>query len=302
MSITLIGTMFGLASAIAWSMANLAILKSTRRFGPYGGLLGAQVFGGTVVLLIALAVEGLPSAPSRSSAIALAIAALAACLAYGGLFQALKRGAASVMAPIISAWSTISVAVEVFFFDRSLGGYQATGIALVAAGNVLLARYGTHDDTSQANPGSTPTTKTPRSAIVAAVVSATGFGIMVPATERTALWSGPVTAVPIIWAGQWILLFAWLRLFSKAPIFAARPRNGTDYRTLAYPGIYEAIGFLALTIGLARAPATIVAPASSLSTAFTVALSVLLLGERLKPLAYFGAGAASLGVVFVNLG
>jgi drug/metabolite transporter (DMT)-like permease len=300
MSITLIGTMFGLASAIAWSMANLAILKSTRRFGPYGGLLGAQAFGGTVVLLIALAVEGVPNTPSRSSAIALAIAALAACLAYGGLFQALKRGAASVTAPIISAWSTISVAVEVFFFDRPLGGYQATGIALVAAGNVLLARYGTHDDASSPKPGST--TKTPRSAIVAAVVSAAGFGIMVPATERTALWSGPVTAVPIIWAGQWILLFAWLRLFSKAPIFVARPRSGADYRTLAYPGIYEAIGFLALTIGLARAPTTIVAPASSLSTAFTVALSVTLLGERLKPLAYLGAGAASLGVVFVNLG
>lgn len=300
MSITLIGTLFGLVSAIAWSMANLAILKSTRRFGPYGGLLGAQVFGGAVVLLIALAIEGIPERPSTSAAIALAIAALAACLAYGGLFQALKRGAASVTAPIISAWSTISVAVEVFFFDRPLGGFQATGIALVAAGNVLLARYGTHDDASETNAGST--TKTPRSAIVAALVSAIGFGVMVPATERTALWSGPVTAVPLIWAGQWIVLATWLRLSSKKPIFIEKPRSGADYRMLAYPGIYEAIGFLALTIGLARAPATIVAPASSLSTAFTVALSVILLGERLKPLAYVGAAAASLGVVVVNLG
>lgn len=292
-SASLAGTAFGLTSAFAWSLANVAIQKSTRRFGPLGALFGAQIAGGLVALLAGLIVHGIPGAPHGSALGAIVIAGIAAAIAYGGLFTALEGGAAAVCAPIISAWSIVSVAIDVCRRGDLPGPVAAAGIIAVVFGNALLARFGTHGEgAGQA--------AAPRKAVIAAFASAIGFGLMVPATAEVGAWCGPIHAVPLVWCAQWLIGLPAAQIL-KMRLFRAAPRTPNDLLIVAAPGAFEAIGFLALTIGMTTAPIRILAPASSLSTAFTVFLGVFWLKERLARPALFGAVLAAGGVVLVNL-
>jgi drug/metabolite transporter, DME family len=286
----LTGTLFGLASALAWSFANLAIQAAARRLGPYAALFGAQLVGGAIALGAAVALEPAPMPPAPADLGYLALAAAAACLAYAGLFEALERGAAAVVAPIVSAWAAVTVGIEVLLLDRALSPIAMTGVLLVCAGNVVLARFGTRSAAGR--------TATPGRALVAAAISAVGFGVMVPATQRAAAWSGPIGAVPLVWGLQWVFGFALAR---RAGMRLSALRTNGALRLVALPGALEAIGFLALTLGMQRAPISTVAPASSLSTGLTVIWGIVLLGERLAPPAILGALIASAGVVLVNL-
>ena len=57
----LTGTLFGLASALMWSGANLTIHGASRRFGAMGAMFWCQVIGSVVAVIVALCVDGLPS-------------------------------------------------------------------------------------------------------------------------------------------------------------------------------------------------------------------------------------------------
>jgi len=265
----------------------VTIRGAPARLGTAGGLFWAQFAGGTVAALAALLVEGLPTLPGARAAAFLAVAAVGAVLAYGGLFAALHRGPVAVCAPIISAWSAVSVAIA-WALGEDPGTTALVATALVLAGNVLLTR------SSAAGGGSG--TQPSRRALLAALASAAGFGVMVPAVDVVAGDVGRIWAVPWIWATQWALALPLLRLFGRVPRL---PRGRTELARVALPGICEATGFVAASIGLGLAPLAAVAPASSLSTGITVILGVVVLRERLTLLASLGAAAASTGIVLV---
>ena len=285
----LAGTLFGLASALAWSFANLAIQKATRRFGPFPTLFTAQAIGGALAVAVGLTVDGAPARPTLEVLAILAVAGVAAACAYSGLFESLERGAAGVVAPIISAWAAATVLIEVFVFDRALTGLSMLGIGCVVIGNAVLAHY---------ESGGKHATATPRAAIVWALISALGFGVMVPATRRLEPWCGSILVVPAVWAAQWILVYPFARRRAGRTLF---PASLSALYLAALPGVLEVIGFLALTIGMTQAPITILAPTSSLSTGLTVLFSLLILRERLRGPALFGAALASSGVLLLNL-
>jgi len=284
------GTLLGLLCALSWSFANVTIKTATRRFGTFAAVFASQIAGGLLVLLIAFTVEGLPGPVDGRTALMIGLAAVSACLAYGGLFAAFRRGQVAVLTPVVSAWTLVSVAIGVALFGETLTAGQGLGVVLVLAGNTLVAVFGT-----RRRPGEEPGGL---GGIGAAAISALGFGVMTPAIDAVGESIGALWTVPAVWVVE-LALFVPVAL--KLGLVRAWPRTLRDWSVVSAPGVFEVIGFVAIVAGLGLAPIAVVAPASSLSTAFTIVLGLALLKERITRPALAGAFLAAAGVVAVSL-
>ncbi|MCA9321686.1 MAG: DMT family transporter [Planctomycetes bacterium] len=280
--------MLGLASALLWSLANLAIQPASRRFGTFGALALAQALGVLLAVLAAWPLEGGPAWPDTVTWSWIFGAALAAVLAYGGLFDALRRGRLSVCAPIISAWSALTVVVALVFYAERPGRVGLVGVVMVLLGNVLLGRSSARDGANRGEDG----------AIVSALLSAVGFGLFVPALREVGARTGELWAVAWVWGLELVIALPILWRLGFLP----RWPRGRDWRLVGLSGGLEVAGCIALSLAANLAPMSEVAPASSLTTAFSVSWGLLILRERLRPIAIAGAIAASVGVLLVNAG
>lgn len=287
---TWLGTAWGLGSAVSWACANASIQVASRRVGSWSALVWAQIIGGLIAALVACAAEGVPDLASLGAALPLiGGAGLAAALAYGGLFESLRRGQVAIVSPIISAWSAMSVLIAAVL-GQPPTALVGAGVCMVVAGNVVVARSAAPSE------GGSPA-ETPRSAIAWALAAACGFGVMVPLLAAAGSTVGRLWAVPLVWAVE---LGVLIPLLSRLGLLTA-PRGMADGVALFRAAVFEVGGFIALSLGLGVAAVSIVSPVSSLSTMGSVALGVFFLRERVARSALFGALLASLGVVVINL-
>ncbi|HHH31890.1 MAG TPA: DMT family transporter [Polyangiaceae bacterium] len=282
----MLGTALALTSALSWSAANLAIQGAARRFGTWGALIWAQLIGGVIAIAASSIVHGLPTTFDGPTLLAVLAAGVSASLAYAGLFQSLRLGQVAVVTPIISAWAVVSVAWAALA-GAPLSTLAAIGVACVVIGNGVLARTGSGADSG-----------TPILAIVWATGSALGFGCMVPLIDRIGAALGRLWAIPAVWVVELAVL---LPILVHQGRLGPRPRGTADWIVALRTGVFEVGGFIALTFALAFAPITVVSPISSLSTAGSVLLGVIVLRERLRPITLAAAAVACVGVVLVNL-
>ncbi|MEZ4438389.1 MAG: EamA family transporter [Polyangiaceae bacterium] len=286
----MLGPLLAFGSALSWSAANVAVQASSRRFGSWGALISAQLVGGALATVLALALE--PWRPPELGLLPLVIGAgLAAALAYRGLFEALRGGQVGVVTPIISAWAIVSVGLGLVM-GTPLSRLGALGVLLVALGNGLVARTGSGGQ------GTEEERSTSRAAIAWALGAALGFGTMVPLIDRLGTSLGRLWTIPWVWAAELLLIVPWV--VARGAV-QAWPRTLRDWWITARSGVFEVGGFVALTLALALSPLAVVSPISSLSTALSVLLGLVLLRERLRPVTLAGAALASVGVVVVNL-
>ena len=300
----MIGVLFGLLSAFSWSAANYFIQPAAKRFGDLAALMQAQVCGAVVVIPFALWVEGSPPTSITDQGLAaLLIASVAAMVAYVGLFCALARGRLAIVAPLISSWTVLSVIIGIFWLGEQMTALQWTGVGLVIAGNVLLARQRADDAESDLT--------RPRGRFSAgvgwALLSALGFGFMVPAVDVLGLEAGRLWAIPAVWSCELAMgLAIWAVGAWYTPIRAAfgpqsLAKDLPQVTEAGRVGLLEVIGFVGLSLGVGMAPVSIVAPMASLSTGLSVLWGVHLRQEPLSRGALAGAMMASLGVVLVSI-
>ena len=163
----------------------------------------------------------------------------------------------------------------------------ALGVGAVVLGNAVLART-----------GSGAGSRTPAGAIAWAAGSALGFGCMVPLIDRIGDALGRMWAIPAVWAVELAVL---LPILLRQRRLGPRPVGTADWIVAVRASLFEVGGFIALTFALSLAPLTVVSPISSLSTAGSVILGIVVLRERMRPITLAGAALACLGVVLVNL-
>ena len=285
----LLGLMCGLVAALSWTFANATIQAASQRFGSVGAVVWAQLLGAPLVMLAAMAFEGLPGTPDGTGITAIVVAGGAACVAYLGLFGALKHGQLSVVIPINASWAAISVAVAAVGLGEDLTVLRGFGVALVVAGNAVLATSVRRSDGPRGTSGR---------ALALAALSAVGFGLMVPATEVAGAQVGRLWVVPMVWAVELAIAipFSWRRRLLGAP-----PESLRALWIAARVGVFEGVGFVAVSVGVGLAPISVVSPVASLSTGLSVLWGVVLLRERLHRRALAGAILASVGVVAVGL-
>jgi drug/metabolite transporter (DMT)-like permease len=296
------GIVMGLLASASWAGANVFVQRAGRQVGAFRALVWAQLAGIAGVLPLAVLLDVRAQAPDRGTVFWAAVAALAAVLAYPCLFHATNRGRLSVVVPIMSAWTVVAAGISLGFLGETLRPAHVLGASLVVGGVFLVSRYSQQG--AAGGGGVAPAQRSPGGGgggdgggdgggLWAALGGALGFGVLIPAIGRLAPATGRLGAIPLVFL---------LDLLLGVPIALAagidlRPPRGRDWLPVLGAALFETMGFVWISLGVARAPVSVVSPLAGLASAFTVLFAWLVLRERPCAQVLLGAGLACAGVL-----
>jgi drug/metabolite transporter (DMT)-like permease len=288
----LAGLVLGLSASVCWAIVNVAIQRSTRQVGSVRALLWAQVVGVALVAAVAPFVDG-PRAPVRAVDVPwLAGAGVASLMAYLAMFYAFEHGRLTVAVPVMSSWAVIAGSLSLALFADRVRPLQLAGAAAVITGALVVARAG-----QRGGPAARAEGRETRRWLLAAVMAAVGFGVLIPALGRLAPFAGGTGSIALVYLADMAL---GLPLALRFRVSLAPPPRQV-WPTVAAVGLFETGGFTCIALGGHRAPLALVAPLASLSSAFTVLYAWLVLRERPSAGVLAGAALASAGVVALAL-
>jgi len=286
----LAGALLGLGASACWALANVAIARAGRAIGSVRALLWAQLAGAVMAAIGSAAIDArqLSLAPALGGWIA--VAGLAALLAYACMFYAFAHARLSVAVPIMSSWALIAAAISITLFGERLAGPQLAGGAAVIAGALVVSRYAQAESPHGAA-GSTPRW------LVASASAAVGFGVLIPAIARLVPAFGSVGSVGVVYLAD-VVLGLPLALAFRVGL---RPPAGAEWLPVLAAGLFETAGFACLTVGSRLAPIALVSPFASLASALTVLYAWTILRERPARPVLIGAALVCAGVVVLAL-
>lgn len=301
------GLFLGLGAAIAWGFTDVAASIAGRRYGSLRVLVTTRVVGVVVLVGIVLVAIGLGRALpgfDPSMVVLAGASGIVACLGYLGAFTALRIGPISVVSPVISAYGGLTVVLAVVIRGESMSPVQAAG-AIVATIGVMLVGLVIDDgwrSTRIAGPGV---------AFAGLAMLGFAFGTLIIAEPTRVLGFLPALTVARIADSTLAVALLAIALARRprwaVPLLSAEGR--LVGRAKAWPasavvisaGLLDVVGFVAFGIGLETSLVWLVGLASSFGPVFAVAIAVLVLGERPRPVQWFGMAAIGLGIVLIGL-
>jgi drug/metabolite transporter (DMT)-like permease len=292
------GLLTGLGAALSWGTMDIASALASRRIGSLRVTAGVQLVSSALLVIAAIgSTSAIPTDPG-----VLAVCGLLGVIgagAYFAYFTGLRIGPISVVSGMVAAYGGLTVVLAVLLRGETLTLTQAIGAALATIGVILtgVAFDGGFRATRFAGPG-----------VVFAVVALVLFALMAITMDvalesadwlQVLLLSRLVTAVISIVA---VLAVA----MAGRPVPGGPPptRSGTRGRVammLLVAGALDVTGLVAFSIGLSNAPTWMVGLASSFGPAVTILVAVALLGERLRPIQWFGLVGVAIGMVAIGL-
>ena len=288
------GIAMGLLASASWAAANVFIQRSGQTLGPFRALVWAQIVGGVALAPLAWFLDQRSGVMDASLMGWIALAFGSAVVAYACMFYAFERGRLSIVVPVMSSWAAISAAVSIGVLHEAVRRSQLAGGALVVAGGVIVSRF---SQSAGADHGAAGDPRRARRALFTSVGAAVGFGVLIPAIDRLAPVFGRLGAIPFVFLGDLVLGLP-LAVLARIDL---RPPPRSAWAVVALAGLFETAGFVAISVGVTRAPVAIVSPFAGLASAFTVLFAWLALGERPSPRLLIGAALVCAGVVVLAL-
>jgi len=295
-----IGLLTGLGAALAWGTMDIASALASRRIGSLRVVAGVQLVGAMVLIVVAV----LTSTAFPADATALALSALLGLIgagAYFSYFTGLRVGPIAVVSGVVAAYGGLTVVLSVVLRGETLTPLQALGATVATAGVVLtgIAFDGHWRSTRFAGPG-----------VIFSIVALVLFALMAIVTDLAiehAAWLQVLLVSRIVNATLGVVvvgIVVWL---------AARRRPGDPsaavivvpsrrvLATVVLAGLLDVSGLAVFAFGISRAPTWLVGLASSFGPAVTILIAVAFLGERLKPIQWFGLSGVALGMVLIAI-
>jgi len=286
----LAGVLLGLGASACWALANVAVARAARSVGSFRGLLWAQIVGAVIAAVVSAAVDRPQWSAGPAVAGWVAVAGVAALLAYICLFYAFEHGKLTIAVPIMSSWAVLSAALSIVLFGDRLGGAQLAGGAVVVAGALVVSRFAQPKAAGGA-PGPRPRW------LIAALGAAVGFGVLIPVIARLVPAFGSVGSVAVVYVADIAIGLPLALLFR----IGLKPPSGAAWLPVLAAGLFETAGFACITIGSRVAPLALVSPFASLASAFTVLYAWAVLRERPPRAVLAGAALVCAGVVVLAL-
>jgi drug/metabolite transporter (DMT)-like permease len=197
----------------------------------------------------------------------------------------------------MSSWSVVAAALSLGILGERVRRIHLLGAGLVVAGVLVVSRFSQTADAIAPGAGVPDRAGRERGALLAAVGAALGFGVLIPAIDRLAPAAGRLGAIPIVFLLDLVLGIP-LALVARVDL---RPPPRAAWPTVAAAGLFETIGFVWISLGVAGAPVAVVSPLAGLASAFTVLFAWVVLRERPPALVLAGAAVACAGVVTLAL-
>ncbi len=297
-----LGLLTGLGAALSWGTLDLFLALASRRIGSLRVTTGMQVVGAILIALAAI-VTGTPVPTDPFVLAGGALVGLAGAGAYLSYFTGLRIGPIAVVSGVVAAYGGLTVVLAVALRGETLTLVQALGAAAATIGVVLTGVSFDHGSRGRfASPG-----------VVFAVVALVLFATMSIGSDIVidrAPWlevllvsrlSNATLSVVVL-----VIATTVLRRQASALIEGA---NGTGGNRATRPviaavvlsGVLDIAGLMAFAYGLENAPTWLVGLASSFGPAVTIVAAVALLGERLRPIQWFGLGGILVGMIAIAL-
>ena len=292
------GLLTGLGAALSWGTMDVASALASRRIGSLLVTAGVILVSATWLLLLTF-FSGTPAMPGLGTLAVCALLGLIGAGAYFCYFAGLRFGPISVVSGMVAAYGGLTVVLSVVLRGESLTLTQAFGAAIATAGVILtgVAFEGGLRGTRFAGPG-----------VAFAVVALVLFALMAIVTDvalESAGWLQVLLISRLVTAAISIVVVGTL----AARRVPATARDGSPLQfgrerviaAILFAGTLDALGLASFAIGLERAPTWMVGLASSFGPAVTILVAVAFLGERLKPIQWFGLSGVAVGMIAIAL-
>ncbi|MBW0115154.1 DMT family transporter [Pseudonocardia abyssalis] len=274
----MIAILLALGTALGYGVANYLAPVLGRRMPLAAVLLGSQLGGLAVSVLLTLGSDLTMDAAGLAFAVA-AGASNAGALAC--LYRAAQTGNLSVISPVAASGAAVPVLVGLASGDRP-GPWQLVGIPLVLVGIVLAARR------PPTGPGGTR-------GIGWALGAAALFGTFLTTYAGAAADS---SSGALVWSRVALVLTTGLGiLMLRAPVRVA-PRDGA---LVLVPGLLLALGTFAFGEATRIGLLSVVSVIATLNPVVTVVLAFALLRERPAAAQRTGAALALTGIVLLAI-
>ena len=293
------GLLTGLTAALFWGTLDVITALASRVIGSLRVTAGMQSV--TAVLFLVIFVATGATIPTDPASIALAVLlGLIGAGAYLSYFTGLQFGPIAVVSGMVSAFGGLTVVLSVVIRGESLSPLQAFGAAVATVG-VLLTAF--------AFDGGLRATRFAGPGVVFALVALVLFSLMAITTDvalETMSWIQIYTIARVVNAsiGTVVLLVLARRAGSA---LGHRPEGGPTWSNsrivgaLVLVGVLDVLGLIAFAIGLETAPTWMVGLAASFGPAVTIMVAVAFLGERLRPVQWFGLLGILTGMICIAI-
>lgn len=280
------GVLFGLLAMVAYGVADFFVERATRDEDVFTLLLWSGIVS-TTVLGVALATTTTVPVISSNTAVLVLVAGLLNVVAYLAFYRGVQVGELSIVSPVASAWGAVTALIGVFVLGQALAGLQAAAIATVVTGTIL-ASFRWHDL-------KTVNWQNYEVGIEHGAVALVGWGVSFAIID---VIIGRIGWIPAIFS---VLLTVLIMLLGYA-VIRSRSLSPPDHATpIVLVGLCEAVGYIALGIGLTSFQAALVAPIAAAFPVVAVLLAYLFLDEPLDTNQWLGIFTIIAGVVVLSL-
>ncbi|HEV8280797.1 MAG TPA: DMT family transporter [Candidatus Limnocylindrales bacterium] len=297
-----LGLLTGLGAALSWGTLDLFLALASRRIGSLRVTTGMQVVGAILIALAAI-VTGTPVPTDPFVLAGGALVGLAGAGAYLSYFTGLRIGPIAVVSGVVAAYGGLTVVLAVALRGETLTLVQALGAAAATIGVVLTGVSFDHGSRGRfASPG-----------VVFAVVALVLFATMSIGSDIVidrAPWlevllvsrlSNATLSVVVLVIATTVLRRQASELIEGADGAGGNRATGPVIAAVVLSGVLDIAGLMAFAYGLENAPTWLVGLASSFGPAVTIVAAVALLGERLRPIQWFGLGGILVGMIAIAL-
>lgn len=293
------GLLAGLGAALSWGSMDVASALASRRVGSM--LVTAGVVAVSAVCLVVLAAASATALPTDPAALSTAgLLGVIGAGAYAAYFTGLRVGPISVVSGMVAAYGGLTVVLAVVFRGETLTFTQAVGATIATAGVILtgVAFDGGWRATRFAGPG-----------VVFALAALILFSLMAITTDVAldhAGWLQVLLVARLVNVAIMVAVVVGLVVLARRRSAAPEPSASSLTRSrvvvaVVVAGVLDVAGLISFAIGLERAPTWMVGLASSFGPAVTILVAVAFLGERLKPIQWFGLCGIAVGMVAIAI-
>ncbi|WP_448950717.1 DMT family transporter [Labrys neptuniae] len=282
--------LLGLMAALCWGTTDFLGGTAARALGVRRALFFSQAIG---FIGLSLAILFLPAvraqmamAPASAWLWGLA-AALSNFLAMLALMAALAHGKAALVAPLTATYGVITTLLSLLT-GEALGWWALAGLGLCFIGVPCTVYAPDEGGASAAS----------RTSLRLAMAAALFFGLGFWLQGRLALPGLGTTAT--LWLLYVTNLLCLTGLLAGRP-GEFRPPPASLWVLTSVIGVVSLCGFGTLALGALTGAVAVVTVLSTLSGAVTAALGVVLRGERLSPIQWFGIVTALAGVLLLRI-
>lgn len=282
------GLLLALVSMFSWGVADFIVVGPIRSIGKIKTLAIGQV---AIFLVMLVSYAVFPGSIHFTSWAVLFsfLPSLLIILGFLALYKGLHIGKVSLITPIVSSWSLVSIVVGFLIFYQVPTFHQIAGALLIISG-MFMAVVNVSEI---------------RSSIKKHVVKGAPEALASMIFFGSSLAFGKMVVDNVGWLSASFLFSLWQTLMIAALYFLKKEEmtkpSGRHVLIAAMAGILNFLGAISYNMGISTEYLSVVSPIASASVLVTVVLSFVVLKERLTKLQYTGVASVISGIIIMAI-